>query len=155
MYGLPGEEKSSMLQIRWHGHACWEITNDITLVTDPHDGKSIGIPAPSVQGDIVFIRRDIQQLPVRIRQEIKIVDKRPVAGVRRFVVFFTDVAYARQGADICFIVQMLLCCSSFSFRMRIKLPRGDQSQHFIPANVRSNSILLVIPSDIFPIKNFF
>jgi L-ascorbate metabolism protein UlaG (beta-lactamase superfamily) len=44
-----------MLQIRWHGHACWEITNDITLVTDPHDGKSIGIPAPSVAGDIILV----------------------------------------------------------------------------------------------------
>jgi len=47
-----------MLQIRWHGHACWEITNDKTLVTDPHDGKSIGIPAPSVQGDIILVSHD-------------------------------------------------------------------------------------------------
>jgi L-ascorbate metabolism protein UlaG (beta-lactamase superfamily) len=44
-----------MLQIRWHGHSCWEITNDKTLVTDPHDGKSIGIPAPSVHGDIILV----------------------------------------------------------------------------------------------------
>ena len=44
-----------MLQIRWHGHSCFEITNDITLVTDPHDGKSIGIPAPCVTGDIILI----------------------------------------------------------------------------------------------------
>ena len=47
-----------MLQIRWHGHACWEITNDLTLVTDPHDGKSIGIPAPSVAGDIILVSHD-------------------------------------------------------------------------------------------------
>ena len=47
-----------MLQIRWHGHSCFEITNDITLVTDPHDGKSIGIPAPSVQGDIILVSHD-------------------------------------------------------------------------------------------------
>ncbi len=47
-----------MLKIRWHGHACWEITNDKTLVTDPHDGKSIGIPAPSVQGDIILVSHD-------------------------------------------------------------------------------------------------
>jgi len=51
--GLSGRKK--MLQIRWHGHSCWEITNDITLVTDPHDGRSIGIPAPSVQGDIILV----------------------------------------------------------------------------------------------------
>jgi len=47
-----------MLQIRWHGHACWEITNDITVVTDPHDGKSIGIPAPSTAGDIILVSHD-------------------------------------------------------------------------------------------------
>jgi L-ascorbate metabolism protein UlaG (beta-lactamase superfamily) len=47
-----------LLQIRWHGHACFEITNDKTLVTDPHDGKSIGIPAPSVAGDIILVSHD-------------------------------------------------------------------------------------------------
>ena len=47
-----------MLQIRWHGHSCFEITNDVTLVTDPHDGKSIGIPAPSVAGDIILVSHD-------------------------------------------------------------------------------------------------
>ena len=47
-----------MLQIRWHGHACWEIKNEITLVTDPHDGKSIGIPAPNVHGDIILVSHD-------------------------------------------------------------------------------------------------
>ncbi len=47
-----------MLQIRWHGHSCFEITNKITLVTDPHDGKSIGIHAPSVTGDIILVSHD-------------------------------------------------------------------------------------------------
>ncbi len=47
-----------MLQIRWHGHACFEIKNDVTLVTDPHDGKSIGIPAPIVAGDIILVTHD-------------------------------------------------------------------------------------------------
>ena len=44
-----------MLQIRWHGHSCFEITNDVTIVTDPHDGRSIGIPAPSAVGDIILV----------------------------------------------------------------------------------------------------
>ena len=47
-----------MLQIRWHGHACWEITNEKTLVIDPHDGRSIGIPAPNVKGDIILVSHD-------------------------------------------------------------------------------------------------
>lgn len=51
-----GEE--SLLKIRWHGHACFEVTNDLTIVTDPHDGKSIGLPAPSVKGDIILVSHD-------------------------------------------------------------------------------------------------
>ena len=47
-----------MLQIRWHGHSCFEIKDDITLVTDPHDGKSIGIPAPNIEGDIILVSHD-------------------------------------------------------------------------------------------------
>jgi L-ascorbate metabolism protein UlaG (beta-lactamase superfamily) len=53
-----GRKKKIMLRIRWHGHSCWEIKNVITLVTDPHDGKSIGIPAPNVQGDIILVSHD-------------------------------------------------------------------------------------------------
>jgi len=30
----------------------------MTVVTDPHDGKSIGIPAPSVEGDIILVSHD-------------------------------------------------------------------------------------------------
>ena len=47
-----------MLQIRWHGHSCFEIKDDITLVTDPHDGKSIGIPTPNIEGDIILVSHD-------------------------------------------------------------------------------------------------
>ena len=47
-----------MLQLRWHGHSCFEITNNKKIVTDPHDGKSIGIPAPSVQADIILVSHD-------------------------------------------------------------------------------------------------
>ena len=47
-----------MLKIRWYGHACFEVTNEVTLVTDPHDGKSIGIHAPNVLGDIILVSHD-------------------------------------------------------------------------------------------------
>ena len=47
-----------MLQIRWYGHSCWEIKNKITLLTDPHDGKSIGIPKPNTFGDIILVSHD-------------------------------------------------------------------------------------------------
>jgi L-ascorbate metabolism protein UlaG (beta-lactamase superfamily) len=43
------------MRIRWHGHACFEISDGETIVTDPHDGKSIGIPPPRVKADIVLV----------------------------------------------------------------------------------------------------
>ncbi|MFQ6107590.1 MAG: MBL fold metallo-hydrolase [Thermoplasmata archaeon] len=46
------------MEIRWHGHACFEISNDITIVTDPHDGRSIGIRQPNVMADLVLISHD-------------------------------------------------------------------------------------------------
>jgi L-ascorbate metabolism protein UlaG (beta-lactamase superfamily) len=48
-------ENKEMLLIRWHGHSCFEISNTTTIVTDPHDGKSIGIPTPTVSADIILI----------------------------------------------------------------------------------------------------
>lgn len=46
--------------IRWHGHSCFEVSSDgdATIVTDPHDGKSIGIKPPAVQADIVLMSHD-------------------------------------------------------------------------------------------------
>lgn len=46
------------MRIAWHGHACFEINDGLTVVTDPHDGKSIGIAPPSVEADIVLISHD-------------------------------------------------------------------------------------------------
>ena len=44
------------MRIKWHGHACFEISNrDTTIVIDPHDGKSIGIKPPSATADLVLI----------------------------------------------------------------------------------------------------
>jgi len=44
--------------IRWHGHACFELRDEVTVITDPHDGKSIGIPVPNLVGDIVLVSHD-------------------------------------------------------------------------------------------------
>ena len=46
------------MMIRWHGHACFEIAGSKTVVTDPHDGKSIGIPTPNVRADIVLVTHE-------------------------------------------------------------------------------------------------
>jgi L-ascorbate metabolism protein UlaG (beta-lactamase superfamily) len=48
------------LRIKWHGHACWEIENadGLRIVTDPHDGKAIGIKPPLVEAEIVLMSHD-------------------------------------------------------------------------------------------------
>ncbi|MEF8847990.1 MAG: MBL fold metallo-hydrolase [Candidatus Thermoplasmatota archaeon] len=48
-----------MIKIIWHGHSCFEIEGgNNSLVTDPHDGRSIGIPTPNVKADIIFVSHD-------------------------------------------------------------------------------------------------
>ena len=47
-----------VMRIPWHGHACFEIGNEKTIVTDPHDGKSIGIAPPRVRADAVLVSHD-------------------------------------------------------------------------------------------------
>jgi L-ascorbate metabolism protein UlaG (beta-lactamase superfamily) len=46
------------LRIRWHGHSCFEIGGSVTVVTDPHDGKSLGIAPPVVKADVVLMTHD-------------------------------------------------------------------------------------------------
>ncbi len=45
-----------MVKIKWLGHACFEIKGrEVTVVTDPHDGSSIGLHTPRSEADIVLI----------------------------------------------------------------------------------------------------
>ncbi len=46
------------MRIRWHGHSCFEVENKKVILTDPHDGRSIGIRPPNVKGDIVLVSHD-------------------------------------------------------------------------------------------------
>lgn len=46
------------MRIRWHGHACFEIEGSVKVVTDPHDGKSLGIAPPDAEADLVLISHD-------------------------------------------------------------------------------------------------
>ncbi|MGB2826550.1 MAG: MBL fold metallo-hydrolase [Thermoplasmata archaeon] len=46
------------MRIRWHGHACFEIAGSTIVVTDPHDGRSIGIKPPKVTADVVLVSHD-------------------------------------------------------------------------------------------------
>lgn len=47
------------MQVKWHGHSCFEYSDgNLTVVIDPHDGKSIGIRAPHTSADIVLMSHD-------------------------------------------------------------------------------------------------
>ncbi|MEE9164429.1 MAG: MBL fold metallo-hydrolase [Thermoplasmata archaeon] len=46
------------MELAWHGHSCFEIRGSRAVVLDPHDGRSLGIPAPSVGADFVFVSHD-------------------------------------------------------------------------------------------------
>ncbi|KXB02114.1 hypothetical protein AKJ43_02455 [candidate division MSBL1 archaeon SCGC-AAA261D19] len=47
-----------MVSLNWYGQACFEISNSSTVVTDPHDGDSIGLGAPQLEADIVTVSHD-------------------------------------------------------------------------------------------------
>ena len=100
-----------MLQIRWHGHSCFEITNDTVVITDPHDGRSIGIPTPSVHGDIILVTHDHYD-----HNSVKTVEKsgsKLVSDTRKrnindivikgFQTFHDDVQGEKRGLNIVFI----------------------------------------------------
>ncbi|KXA98743.1 hypothetical protein AKJ39_00940 [candidate division MSBL1 archaeon SCGC-AAA259J03] len=44
-----------MVLFRWFGLSCFEIKDSVTIVTDPHDGESLGLNRPNIKGDIVTI----------------------------------------------------------------------------------------------------
>jgi len=45
--------------IRWYGQSCFEVREaGLHLVTDPHDGKSIGLPAPRTRANVVLKTHD-------------------------------------------------------------------------------------------------
>ncbi|HSV42130.1 MAG TPA: MBL fold metallo-hydrolase [Methanomassiliicoccales archaeon] len=46
------------MRIIWHGHSCFEIRDGAVVVTDPHDGKSIGIKQPLIKADLVLVSHE-------------------------------------------------------------------------------------------------
>jgi len=51
-------KEEDRMRITWHGHACFEIENSFSTVTDPHDGKSIGISPPTAIAELVLMSHD-------------------------------------------------------------------------------------------------
>jgi len=107
---LPGEN----MRIRWHGHACFEISDGVTVVTDPHDGKSIGIPPPRVKADVVLVSHnhfDHNSVRSVKGQNTRVFDKAgrfaegalEIAGVPSF---HDDVGGQKRGGMVLFSFRM-------------------------------------------------
>lgn len=48
------------MKVRWHGHSCFEFSDgDVTVVVDPHDGRTLGIKPPCASADVVLMTHDI------------------------------------------------------------------------------------------------
>lgn len=44
------------MRIIWHGHSCFELDDgNVTVVLDPHDGKSLGIRPPSASANAILV----------------------------------------------------------------------------------------------------
>lgn len=100
--------------IRWHGHSCFELKDGATVITDPHDGKSIGIPAPNLRGDIVLVSHnhyDHNCTRVVGGQELSVI-KDPIMTVERGVriqgieTFHDSQRGDKRGNNIVFKIEM-------------------------------------------------
>ncbi len=99
-----------MPQIIWHGHACFEITDDLTIVTDPHDGKSIGIETPMVKGDIILVSHDhydhnsVRTVEKKDSVVVRDAGKKNVKGIEIEGIesFHDEVKGAKRGKNIIF-----------------------------------------------------
>jgi len=102
------------MKIRWHGHACFELNDDATVITDPHDGKSIGMPVPNLIGDIVLLSHDhFDHNCVRMVKGTDIsVIKEPIMTVERGVriqgieTFHDTSSGAKRGKNIVFVLEL-------------------------------------------------
>jgi L-ascorbate metabolism protein UlaG (beta-lactamase superfamily) len=98
------------MKIRWLGHACFEIQkNDVTVVTDPHDGKQIGLAPPNVKADIILQSHDhFDHNAVKVVKGNPKVVKNPgsteLLGVRikGVQVFHDEVQGDKRGKNIIF-----------------------------------------------------
>lgn len=103
------------IEIRWHGHSCFEMRNHVTLVLDPHDGVSIGLKPPSAKADIVLISHkhfDHANGLSYVKKNGTVVIDRPgnyeVKGVRiiGLPTYHDESRGARRGSNIIYLFEI-------------------------------------------------
>jgi L-ascorbate metabolism protein UlaG (beta-lactamase superfamily) len=102
------------MKICWYGHSCFEIANNLTIVTDPHDGRSIGIGKPEVEADIILVShnhydhnsvRTVSKKNTRVINEIASLKIKGVK-IQGFPAFHDDSKGAKRGKIILFKFEM-------------------------------------------------
>lgn len=140
--------------IRWHGHSCFEIGDDIKIVTDPHDGRSIGIHPPTVRADIVFVsHRHFDHSSVRTVKgpRTKIIDKPGKFKVydvegEGIKSYHDDVNGKKRGDNIIF---------KFKFKNVVFCHMGDQGcipEKEIISKIKGVDILFIPVGNVFTIS---
>lgn len=104
-----------MVSFRWFGQACFEIKNSVTIVTDPHDGDSIGLKKPDVEGDIVSISHQHfdhasgkELVSKKETEVIESSEKLEIKGIKiRGVDSFHDKAEgSKRGKNVIFVFEL-------------------------------------------------
>jgi len=130
------------VQLRWHGHTCFEFRNDFVTVTDPHDGRSIGLPPPAVTAALVLISHD--HFDHNASRVVKHLSTRIITGPGRFThkgltirgipAFHDDAEGEKRGAITIYQFEMEDICFTFT---------GDLG-HLIDANLKRR----FLPTDV-------
>ncbi len=106
-----------MVKIIWCGHACVGIvrSNGYTIVIDPHDGISIGLPKPSIKGDLILVTHDhfdhnavetVSKEDSRVIKEFRgeaIVDDIKITGIRTYHDKFEG---KRRGENTIYVLEV-------------------------------------------------
>ncbi len=104
-----------MVVVKWLGHACFEIRNNVSIVTDPHDGRALGIRPPKANGDIVLISHDhfdhIDGRKLVAKPDAQVISKAgryEVKGVKieGFGAFHDKSKGSQRGQNIIFVFEL-------------------------------------------------
>lgn len=104
-----------MVFVKWHGHSCFEFRNTVTILTDPHDGSSLGLPTPDAKPSIVLISHahddHANGRPLFDSPGVRIIDEPcetviggvEITGVKTY---HDDVQGSRLGANVVFVFEL-------------------------------------------------
>jgi len=105
-----------MVVVKWWGHACFEVRDSAVVVTDPHDGKSVGgVPTPRVSADIVLVSHGHSDHAsgkgLVAKPGAKVVDKPGMVEfkgvtIKGFPTFHDDAGGRKRGGNTIFIFEV-------------------------------------------------